>query len=218
MKTLGALAVLTFFSTAAPAAVLFSNPMPGTAGSGSCSPCVAGDTPDYRVWDQFILASNAVVQGVDFLIDDITPGGAASINVSVWDVPMGQQLFSHTYSRSEWSALQPYGAPGNTLISVAIPELALAAGSYYLSILGQNGTQLGWRASEAELDRSLQQYALPSATLVNGGYYDAAFAVTGVVPEPESWALFASGLTGLAVLRRRRKTAPASALAPSNEH
>lgn len=205
MKMQAALAVLTLFATAAQAAVLFSNPLPGTPGSGPCSPCVAGDSPDYRVWDQFVLASNAVVQGVEFLIDDITPGGAASINVSVWDVPMGQQLFSHTYSNSEWSALQPYAAPGNTLIAVAIPQLALAAGSYYLSIFGQNGTQLGWRTSETELDRSLQQYGLDSATVSNHGYYDAAFAVTGVVPEPESWALLVGGLGGLTLLRQRRK-------------
>lgn len=107
--------------------------------------------------------------------------------------------------------------PGIQRLAANFAPLALAAGTYWFGMSGDN-TEIGWslnfNSSNAD---DLWQLDGDTLLFSFGGNTDAAFALYdteqfggGGVPEPSSWALLIAGfgLTG-AALRRRRVAAAA---------
>lgn len=224
---------IMILATPAKAVVLFDNP--GIVGVGTqwCDPCSSGNI-GYRVWDSFTLTQRSTLQSllwVGLRTDPLTLG----VDVEIANAPYGSSLFI----RSTSGPIPPFGpitlqpdifsthydrtamTVGGTGLSssfriVALPDLVLDAGTYWLSVHGSSAAeQHTWLGTFlADGDNSLIQYG-PNPDNPQNAFLrnqDARFRLNGLitpVPEPSTWAMMLFGFAGIGFMAYRRKSKPA---------
>ncbi len=206
------------------AAVLVAAAAPATAGTlyqslpdltvdpvvaGYCSSCNA--FLPFRIYDTFSLAADSTIKSVTFALDTSFYAGN-SVNVGFFNLAgalPGTAIASYTFAPSDFTS--SFNVPtaserSRSLVTVAIPDLLLAAGRYDISFFNAAGL-------------SIPAYAKTGGTLYQSGNFfqagqfypdrSAAFSVSGAVPEPASWALMITGF-GLVGAGMRRRVALAA--------
>lgn len=235
---LAACAASAVFSIeSARAAVLFNNA--GLVGQGTqwCDPCSTSqpgtnNAVGYRVWDSFTLTERSTLQSLRWVgatTDALTLGvnveiAYAPYGTAFWIPPLNQgnnwftlptphapDIFSAHYDLAEMTVgLTPSGL--STFRIVALPNLVLDAGTYWLSVHGASITEkhtwLGQVLPGG--DQSLIQYGPdpdnPSSIFLRR--QDAIFRLDGQitpVPEPSTWAMMIIGFCGLVWFSYRRR-------------
>lgn len=206
MKTIVAAALLLATAPAS-AAVLFQSLPDLTVDpvvAGYCSSC--NSFLQFRIYDTFTLARDSTIDSVTFALDTSFYTGNA-VNIGFFNLAgalPGTSIASYTFTPADFTSSVPVTTASErtrSLVTVAIPGLALAAGSYDISFFNANGL-------------SIPGYAKAGGTLYqSGNFFDpagfkpnqsAAFSVSGAVPEPASWALLIAGFGVVGVGMRRR--------------
>lgn len=180
-----------------------------TAVAGYCSSCNA--FLPFRIYDSFSLAADATIKSVTFALDTSFYAGN-SVNVGFFNLDgalPGSEIASYTFAPADFTS--SFNVPtaserSRSLVTVAIPNLALAAGSYDISFFNAAGL-------------SIPAYAKAGGTLYQSGNFfypgefkpnqSAAFSVSGAVPEPATWGLMIAGF-GLVGASLRRRVALAA--------
>ncbi|MDP6345585.1 MAG: PEP-CTERM sorting domain-containing protein [Alphaproteobacteria bacterium] len=199
------------------AATLFENPFSTVTNKGNCIFNTACSTSIGFGATQFTLAGASIVDTVGFTADNTVggPGDVDSVSWRIYDVtgtvPVTPGLLASgdevSYSVGNH---QVSGIRNNWDYTVDIPDLVLGAGTYWLAFKVFSEVHdtywsygvLGGPAAKSNFSGSSW-----------GPYYatfddDMAIKVTGQalpIAEPATTALFALGLAGLGVMRRRRK-------------
>lgn len=192
------------FAGAARAAPLYEQPLDSWSG-GWCSPCDT-DRLNFRMFASFSLKSTSTLQGGTFAVLDHTLIGSNDLNVSIWDAPQGNQLFSRNFSGGDYLQL---GSESIHYAVIDLPEWTLAAGSYWISLTGINGNFLSWGSDKRRGDDS---YFRPNGELAGNQYY-VGFSLDGnarpptTVPVPGTLGLLLAGLGALGLIGRRRSPA-----------
>lgn len=208
--------------------------VPPAALNGTCSKC---GSETQLAGENFTLTAGATVTGASF---DVTtpPVGYVpnSFGGPVWPVPvtvsiyadaggqiLGAQLFSETYSTFLSDIVTSSPTPsesGSDLVSLSIPSLDLASGTYDIFLTDPVNLELpeyfGGTGSGIIVSDTA---ATPSAgDMWSNGYdnpnYDLGVLLEGTsnsqgnpttpIPEPGSLALFAAAIIGYSIVRRRR--------------
>lgn len=210
------LAGSTILSAPANAEVLFEHTFAASAGTPVlCSVCERGGIPQYgpyRVWDRFVLNTEARVEMIESQ-RSISPFAVATstFNFEVWNEPRDAILFSETISAAQ-SILDPAGFGSLLNVTSDVTDFFLPAGRYYLSIVGRNQADddAGWGLSPVTVDGfGYQTQDLSPFGQVTTENFDAAFRLLGArvssVSEPEILWLFIVALLGIALNRRRER-------------
>lgn len=211
MKTFFAVTALLATAPAAAASLYQSLPDltvdPVVAGyCSSCNPFL-----QFRIYDTFSLAQDSTVNSVTFALDtSFYAGNPVTIGFfNLAGALPGTNIASYTFAPAAFAGnfnVPTASERSRSLITVDIPGLKLAAGSYDISFFNANGL-------------SIPGYAKAGGTLYqSGNFFDpagfkpnqsAAFSVSGTVPEPASWALLIAGF-GLVGIGMRRRVALAA--------
>mgnify|MGYP003383363079 CR=1 FL=1 len=192
------------FGGTARAAALYEQPLDSWNG-GWCSPCDTGNL-NFRMFASFTLGQSSTLQGGTFAVLDHTLGGSNDLNVSIWDAPRGNQLFSRDFSASDYLQL---GSESTHYAVMALPEWKLDAGAYWISLTGINGNFMSWGSDKRRGDDS---YFRPNGELAGNQYY-VGFSLDGkakpptAVPVPGTLGLLLAGLGALGLIGRRRRPA-----------
>ena len=204
------LLILTIPAAAAP--LLFDNyPINGT---------IAGWTINegFEVSDSFTLLSNSTVNGVNFGVY-LYPGDTVT-EVDWWigTTEFDNSLGSGTATVTAGSPIPGLGGGYDVdSATFSIPDLNLAAGTYYLTLqnaVSSEGMAVGWDINNAPgIDAWESEIGEVSAPGVCSAYTGvdgtcaSSFQILGSpqagVPEPSTWALFGAGILAAGWLRRK---------------
>lgn len=172
--------------------------------AGYCSSC--NSFLQYRIYDTFTLARDSTINSVTFALDTSFFAGNA-VNIGFFNLAgalPGTGIANYTFTPAAFTsdvAVATASERTRSLVTVDIPGLMLAAGSYDISFFNANGL-------------SIPGYAKAGGTLYqSGNFFDpagfkpnqsAAFSISGTVPEPASWALLITGFGFVGLGMRRR--------------
>jgi len=201
-----AVALCGSLGMASASSVLYESTFPTASFGGPCSPCGTR----WRVFDLIDLgAPGMALDGIEFAIHDITPGGADQINVSFFDTSENL-LHSVTQSNTQWNAIDPIDGD-NFTVSFALADLLIGPQSVYVSIFGIGGTQFGLFQGGGG-DGVAAQLTGTTASGFAGfdNRNDVAIRITGAAPTPAPVPLPAAlpmllvGIGALGFVRRRK--------------
>lgn len=220
-----AAALATAILTAAPAQadLLFSNAGTASACGGGC--WASGGTPDYafRTWDDFTLSVDAGVtsatwRGVAFETGVNQP----DLDVTSWDIGIfadgagvpGAQIYTVNLADADISRtfLGTGGLAGTTVnyweFSAVLPTAfaATAGTTYWFSPFANQPNYFpvfAWSGSTG--GTTFQTLLFDGTDYVRSN--NRAFTLSGVVPEPGTWALLILGFGGAGAAIRRRRAA-----------
>jgi hypothetical protein len=172
----------------------------------------------HQVTDDFTLSSAATLERIVFSEDVLEPSSAPVLQPTAVAWCIGASQFSSsvacgTGTISPSATGRSSGSVTNFSSSFGLPNVAVAAGSYWLT-LGSGSTDDGghntyWSVSATSGTAQLQGFApaIPGISDLNN---EASFQIYGTltsVPEPGSFGLVGSGLVGCAAIARRRNRA-----------
>ena len=187
---------------------LYDNTVPANTGSLDALVIMSPNA----VSDSFTLAAPSIITGATFdawLSDNQVPDQFTSIEWSIGTNPYDGSLGTGgaVPATTGQGQLEFYGLYVLEFESISIPDISLAAGTYWFTLQDGStvsGNEAGWDVSNG-----------PSTAFESGignvnGYYlpgtdSNTFQVLGTdTPEPSSLLLLGSGLAGLAVMIRRK--------------
>ena len=204
------LALLLAFGCAASAqaAVLVDRLLaPTDVGPAFCSHCGDGGLNSaFRGFAHFTLAANAVLTDLDWEIDTSADGGTDTVRVSLWNGDRSLLLFSHDYAPGDITET-PLAPPVNGNIfaieSVSLPNIAVSAGAYQLSIVGFGASshQYLWLGAYGGADSWFDGNG-------NESTVDATLTLrlsdnSSAVPESSSWTMMICGFAAIGFALRR---------------
>jgi hypothetical protein len=181
---------------------------PADVGPGACSHCGDGGlNSNFRGFAHFTLAADAVLTDLDWEINTSADGGVDTIRVSLWNADRSLLLFSNDYALGDITET-PLAPPVNGSIfaieSVSLPDIAVGAGAYQLSIVGFGASshQYIWLGAYGGADSWFDGNG-------NEGAIDATLTLrlsdnSAAVPEPSSWAMMICGFAAAGSILRRR--------------
>jgi hypothetical protein len=186
--------------SSAKAAVLFQS-IPALSATpdvpGWCSSC----SGSYRVFDTFNLGSASTITGTTVAVYNAYDF-PTNIDVSIWTVVgglPGTQLFDANFTPAQFASTAP-GASLTTLVTLDLPNWALASGSYDISFYNPTGLAInGYTGGSGLLYQQGAGLHGDSAGFVLDG------TATSAVPEPSTWAMMILGFCGLGFMAYRRK-------------
>lgn len=176
--------------------------------AGYCSSCNA--FLPYRIYDTFSLGTDSTIKSVTFALDNFYQG--ASVNVGFFNLAgelPGASIASYTFTPEQFASsvqIPTASERSRSLVTVIIPDLALAAGSYDISFYNASGLSIPGYAKVGGALYQSGNFFDPAGLKAN---QSAAFSVSGAVPEPASWALMFAGF-GFVGARLRRRVAVAA--------
>jgi hypothetical protein len=202
-------------SQQASATVLFDS-IPSTDGASTSARPLSGWTNMsnvFRVYDKFTLGQAATIDSAEFVLwGNYAAGTQADLGIfSVDNGVPGAQLFQQTLSIGTPSALANPSTTITSRVSVAPTSLDLAAGTYFISLVG-----LGYNSLTIPVFSTVDA-ANPVATgaytyqSISGSHYGvAAYRIDGSidganVPEPSVLALVGLGAAAAFAARRRKQ-------------
>jgi len=202
IKKFFAVIAVTLIGGLAQAGVVFDNGAPADNSYHCISgPNVCMGSGTWTVYDQFSLDSPTTV------------GGFAN-----WNLGQVEQFYSAT-NWSIWTSTPTNGGTplyagsskatlsfdrGYVLATVDGLSLDLAAGSYWLGITHVLSWHSVWTYAVSGNGQA-DALALDESTYAFDSLPDMAFVVTGVVPEPQTYAMMLAGLGLAGAVARRRK-------------
>ena len=222
----GVLLMAGMAAAPARADLLFSNPGTDVACAAGC--WASGGSPDYafRTWDDFTI-------GVDARVTTVTWRGVAfaeglnlqDLDPLSWDLGFfadaagtpGAELYTANIADAGVSRifLGTGGLAGTTVnyweFSAVLPtEFAVAAGTTYWFSPFSNQSDyypvFGWSGSTG--GSTFQTLLTNDSTYVRSN--NRAFTLSGVVPEPQTWALMILGFGAAGAALRRKQAARAT--------
>ena len=177
-----------------------------TTVSSFCSPCTAASQVSSRVFASFALDQAVILDGARLAVVSNVFGPLGDFSVSIWTSPFDQAgpLFEAVVRAADYSGL---GKDSRGIINVSLPAWAVGSGSYWLSVLGVDGSffQLGGVADAGD-DVRYVNGALTMLTGTEPRHYNAFFALSGqpvATPIGGTLPLLLSALAGLFFVRRR---------------
>ncbi len=173
------------------------------------------------VSDSFTLPWDSTLTGINFWAWMLTSGD--SLNTGTVDWSIGTAPFAGTSATATVSAVSlganvPWGVTID-LATFSLPNITLAAGTYYLTLQNATSTSSGtvlWDENDGagvaaawlndpSLTTPTQSLATFCATntCIGSPNYGESFQLLGEAPEPGTWMLFAPGIALAAALRRK---------------
>ena len=178
-----------------------------TTVSSFCSPCTAASQVSSRVFASFALDQAVILDGARLAVVSNVFGPLGDFSVSIWTSPFDQAgpLFEAVVRAADYSGL---GKDSRGIINVSLPAWAVGSGSYWLSVLGVDGSFFQW-GGVADAGDDVR-YINGALKLVTGStepvHYNAFFALSGqpvATPIGGTLPLLLSALAGLFFVRRR---------------
>lgn len=209
-------AAFAALSTGATAAPVYDNGAAG-ANSNRCAEDSFACTGSWVLYDNFSLAKNTNVTGISwtaYLYDGISDYMGVRAWIYSADPVFGGGQLLHTVGVQKNAAVKNNALSGNAyLVSLTGLDIDLAAGSYWLGM--QNDTKKGYGtiacAVVCNTGNATQHGFNAKGNKVDYRFsigHELAFSIDGAaiaaVPEPASLGLFAAGLFGAALMRRRK--------------
>ncbi|MFL6659149.1 MAG: PEP-CTERM sorting domain-containing protein [Massilia sp.] len=207
MKRLVLAALLASVGAMANAAVIWDN---GLGGNNTNSGYYSSAVQNWRVYDDFNLASNATIGHVFFQMGLTSGAFGGNFTFSVYNylggTNVGSQVYSTTVNSGSYTATSnaissyPFGPFYDVDFNIA--PLALGPGSYLVSFYALD---MDFRAPNVGGGGSFLQQSGLGAPVVRDG--DTPFRLDSAdtrVPEPASIVLTTLGLAALGAARRRR--------------
>jgi hypothetical protein len=197
-------------ASAARAATVYEQAPPvdwltATLSDSLCSPCKSLSQTGSRVFASFALDQAVTLGGARFAVVNNVFGPLGDFSVSIWASPFDQAgpLFQTVVRAADYTSFT--GSKG--FINISLPAWAVGSGSYWLSVLGVDGSFFQWGGTpNAGDDVRYVNGALTMLTGTEPRHYNAFFALSGqpvATPIGGTLPLLLSALAGLFFVRRR---------------
>jgi len=197
----------TMASVTASADTLYSNAGPTTYGGDNAYVVYSGAI----VTDSFTLSQASTLTGADFGTWLYPGNSLSSVDWSIGTIPYGGTPATAA-TTDEGLVATGLGYFPVYLESISLPNLSLAAGTYWFTL--QNASTTGgsppalWDISNGPSTAYQFDPTTSSNTLIPSESFNIDGGTGGpVIPEPSSFLLLGSGLLGLAALLNRKLVA-----------
>ncbi len=177
-----------------------------TSVSAFCSPCASSSQTGSRVFASFALDQAVILDGARLAVVSNVFGPLGDFSVSIRTSPLDQAgpLFEAVVRAADYSGL---GKDSRGIINVSLPAWTVGSGSYWLSVLGVDGSFFQWGGTpNAGDDVRYVNGALTMLTGTEPRHYNVFFALSGqpvATPIGGTLPLLLSALAGLFFVRRR---------------